>query len=90
MRLHRKLTAPRLGAMFSPPLSSFESGDSESTREPGQGVCRLGFYGLGRPIATAAISRAMSTRIGSRAFFRFVLNGPRRDCLDRLPRRNVS
>ncbi len=57
MRLHRKLTSPRLGAMFSPPLSSIELVNLESTHEPGQGGCRLGLYGLGRPMQPRRSSR---------------------------------
>ena len=70
MRLHRKLTSPRLGAMFSPPLSSFESGDWSQPTSPVKecaGWASMVWddrFDRGDP-------RGTSTRIGSRAFFRF-------------------
>ena len=49
MRLHRKLTSPRLGAMFSPPLSSFESGDWSQPTSPVKECAGWAVHGLGRP-----------------------------------------
>jgi hypothetical protein len=71
MRLHRKLTSTRLGAMFSPPLSSFESENWSHPTSPVK-ECAGWASKVWDDRCDRGDLRAMSTRISTRAFFRFV------------------